>query len=120
VKWYRLAEDQGDSDSQYQLGWCYYNGDGAVQDYGEAMKWLRLAAEQGHADAQYWLGNCYIKIQGEDVGKDWGESYFWFLLAAANGSEKGRELRDLTEEILTSQRREEIQTRARKWFEEHQ
>ena len=47
VKWYRKAADQGDAIAQYQLGRCYYNGEGVQQDYAEAIKLYRKAAEQG-------------------------------------------------------------------------
>ena len=50
----RLAE-QGDADAQYNLGLMYYRGDGATQNYAEAVRWYRLAAEQGghHPSIQY-------------------------------------------------------------------
>ena len=38
---------------------CTTRGDGAPQDYKEAVKWYRLAAEQGDANAQYNLGVMY-------------------------------------------------------------
>ena len=37
--------------AQYNLGVCYYNGDGVAQSYAEAVKWFRKAAEQGYAEA---------------------------------------------------------------------
>ena len=53
------AAEQGDVKSQYTLGVMYMEGQGAPQDYAEALKWFRLAAMQGHADAQHNLGYMY-------------------------------------------------------------
>jgi TPR repeat protein len=43
-------------ESQYSLGLKYYNGDGVVQDYGQAVAWYQKAAGQGDASAQTNLG----------------------------------------------------------------
>ena len=32
-KWFQKAADQGDADSQYNLGSLYYDGHGVTQDY---------------------------------------------------------------------------------------
>ncbi|MEH8027640.1 tetratricopeptide repeat protein [Gallibacterium anatis] len=57
--WQSLAE-QGDANSQYNLGLMYSRGEGVKQDDAEAMKWWRKAAEQGLSIAQYNLGVGYI------------------------------------------------------------
>lgn len=49
---YREAAEQGDAEAQYNLGLCYYNGEGVQQDYTQAVHWWRKAAEQGNARAQ--------------------------------------------------------------------
>ncbi|MDO7635503.1 MAG: SEL1-like repeat protein, partial [Porticoccaceae bacterium] len=41
-----LAE-QGDADAQFALGYNYYAGIGAQQDYKEALKWYQASAAQG-------------------------------------------------------------------------
>jgi TPR repeat protein len=51
VKWYRKAADQGYAAAQYNLGVCYDNGGGVVQDKAEAVKWYRKAADQGNVEA---------------------------------------------------------------------
>ena len=56
--WLPLAE-QGDANTQFNLGNMYYEGKGVKQDYAEAVKWYRKAAEQGKANAQFNLGNMY-------------------------------------------------------------
>ena len=85
-----------------------------VQDDKEAVKWWRKAADQGHADAQYILGLCYAC--GRNVVQDFGEAYFWLLIAAANGDEKAFGNRDDVANQLSQKKREQIQARARKWL----
>ena len=53
MKWYRKAAEQGDAKAQYNLGNCYYFGNGVTENEQEAVKWYRKAAEQGDAKAQY-------------------------------------------------------------------
>ena len=51
--------DQGDAESQYALGYCYFDGDYLKQDYEKASRYLQLAADQGIDEACYYLGLCY-------------------------------------------------------------
>ncbi len=48
--------------SQYNLGWCYDNGQGVTQDREQAVYWYQKAAEQGFAAAQTNLENL-LKAQ---------------------------------------------------------
>ena len=80
VKWLRKAAEQNDAAAQYNLGVCYYDGDGVAKDYVEAVKWFRKAAEQNYAAAQYSLGLCYAEGQG--VAKDQAEAAKWYRKAA--------------------------------------
>ena len=61
----------------------YMEGQGAPQDYAEALKWFRLAAMQGHADAQHNLG--YMYDNGLGVPQDYTNAAIWFLRAAERG-----------------------------------
>ena len=47
VKWWRLAAEAGDVDSQWLVGQCYYHGRGVDRDVATAMVWFRKAAAQG-------------------------------------------------------------------------
>ena len=58
------AAEQGDAESQYELGTRYFLGDDVSQDYAEAAKWFLKAAEQGHIEAQYYLGMLYRDGKG--------------------------------------------------------
>jgi len=72
----RPLADQGDSDSQYKLGFMYEWGLGVSQDSAEAVNWLRKAAEQGHANAQYNLGIMYDG-GSPDIPQDKEEAARW-------------------------------------------
>ena len=74
------AAEQGDPESQYDLGEAHRRGDGVPQDFAEAARWYRMAAEQGHRLAQSSLGLAYRN--GEGVLKDDFEAARWFQLAA--------------------------------------
>ena len=80
--WLPLAE-QGNANTQFNLGNMYYEGKGVKQDYAEAVKWYRKAAEQGKANAQFYLGVNYYKGQG--VKRDLSEAKEWFRKACING-----------------------------------
>ena len=75
----------GDADAQYELGVCYYNGNGIEQNYVEAVKWYRKSAEQGDANAQCCLGYCYE--YGRGVDQNYTEAVKWYRKAAEQGEE---------------------------------
>ncbi|MDG1499144.1 MAG: tetratricopeptide repeat protein, partial [Planctomycetota bacterium] len=54
----------GDTTAQLDLAFAYFQGQGVLQDYKEAVKWYRKAADQGVADAQFSLGVAYENGQG--------------------------------------------------------
>ena len=89
VKYYRLAADQGYANAQYNLGVCYYNGQGVPQDYAQAVKYYRLAADQGLAEAQYNLALCYEKGQG--VAKNLNEAIRLYRMVAATGDDDAKQ-----------------------------
>ena len=65
----------------------YYTGQGAHQDYAEALRWYRKAAEQGYAKAQYNLGLMYAN--GHGVHQDFHLSKEWFGKACDGGVQEG-------------------------------
>ena len=65
----------------------YYTGQGAHQDYAEALRWYRKAAEQGYAEAQYNLGAMYFT--GGGVHQDFHLSKEWFGKACDGGVQEG-------------------------------
>ena len=78
-EWQPLAE-QGDANSQYNLGLLYARGQGVAQDYKQALTWYQKAAEQGVPAAEYNLGVMYANGQGVPVNS--AEASKWFLKAA--------------------------------------
>ena len=38
---YSLKAEQGDAEARYNLGNCYFKGEGVKQDYAEAVKWYK-------------------------------------------------------------------------------
>ena len=67
---YRSDAEQGLAEAQFNLGLCYYNGDGVLQDYNQAAYWFTKAAEQGDASSQYSLGLCYNTGEGVPKSKN--------------------------------------------------
>ena len=84
AKWLKKAAGLGDPNAQYNLGVCYYSGQGVPQDFEEAAKWFRMAADQEFPAAQYNLGLCYAT--GKGVKKNRTEAVKWFRRAADLGN----------------------------------
>lgn len=81
--------ERGDAQAQFDLGCCYLDGEGVMQDHAQAYLWTLLAAMQGHPTAQNNIGYMYEK--GICVEPDREQAILWFLRAASNGSALGRE-----------------------------
>ncbi|KAK8840100.1 hypothetical protein M9Y10_031037 [Tritrichomonas musculus] len=82
MKYFKLAADQNDVNSQYMLGIRYYNDNFIPHDYYQAIYYFTLAAKQNHIESQYYLGEIYI--QGTCTKKDVNKSIYYFTLAAEN------------------------------------
>ena len=78
----KLAE-QGNSNSQYNLGYMYYNGEGIPQDYKKARYWFTKSAEQGNPDAQHKIG--YMYHLGKGVSQDYKKALYWYKKSAKQG-----------------------------------
>ena len=83
VEFYTLAANQGHANAQYNLGACYYNGEGVAKDLSKAVEFYTLAAKQGDAGAQNSLGIFYGTGQG--VVKDLSKAVKFWTLAANQG-----------------------------------
>ena len=70
----------GDVDAQFDLGMCYYEGEGVDIDHTQASIYFQLAAEKGDADAQYSLATLFLK--GEGVEKNTSRALIWYQQAA--------------------------------------
>ena len=62
--------NEKDSQSIFELGKRYAEGDGVDQSWAEAIKWFQKAADQGHARAKRAFRICYANgygVQQSDV-----------------------------------------------------
>jgi Holliday junction DNA helicase RuvB len=80
VKCFAEAAEKGYPDAQNNLGICYANGHGVIEDLGAAVKWWLKAAEQGHALAAFCLGSAYQ--HGAGVTIDQSEAIKWYRKGA--------------------------------------
>eukprot|EP00729_Bicosta_minor_P009568 gene9568-16739_t len=71
VRRFKLAANAGDAKGQFELGLCYENGDGLVQNKKEAEKWYKLAAAQGNVDAVVALAEL---VTIDEVDEEGGSS----------------------------------------------
>mgnify|MGYP000821716804 FL=1 len=83
VEYYKKAIEQGYFLSEFNLGECYYNGDGVEQDLTLAAKWYEKAAERGLKSAQNSIGKCYYF--GEGVEENNEKAVYWCKKAAESG-----------------------------------
>jgi len=67
LKWYRIAAEQGEVWSQFNVGRLYMNGYGVRQDYKQAYFWFGLAAS-GSSDKRpftCWIDEVAAKLTAE-------------------------------------------------------
>lgn len=85
AKHLRSAADLGHAEACDDLGLCYLNGIGGVEEDAEtAVEWFRKAANRGYADGMFHLGKCYYS--GNGVNTDAAEAFKWFQVASDNGA----------------------------------
>ena len=70
----------GESGSQYLLGYYYQHGIKFPQNYVEAEQWYLKAAEQGQVQAQMHLSDMYK--DGVGIKKDPEKAFFWLKKAS--------------------------------------
>ena len=80
----KVLAEQGDAAAQLKVGLMYYNGQGVLQDYAEAIQWFRKSALQGNSFAQSNVGYMYEK--GEGIPQDYLEAAKWYRQAAERGN----------------------------------
>lgn len=109
AKWFRKAAEQGHPTAQFNMGACYWNGQGVTKDHAEGVKWFLKAAKQGDADSQKVLSQCYE--QGDGVSQDLVEAYRWMKLAAAQDYAGAQERCDQIASQLTKEQLQEVNQR---------
>jgi GAF domain/Sel1 repeat len=73
----------GDSTAQYEMGLRFADGDGAPQNYRDAMAWFAKAAANGNDNALWKLGLGYFI--GIGVPQDERKAVVWFKRGANGG-----------------------------------
>ena len=86
-----------DADDAYKTGLKYYYGDGATQDYKEALKWFTKAADQGDAEAQYNVG--VMHEHGRGVAPNYAEAVKWYRKAADQGHQQSKDVLQKLQEL---------------------
>ena len=59
ARWYRLAAEGGDTESQYDLGLMLLLGEGEPKNTEEGLMWLERAGERGDTAVCRLLVDCY-------------------------------------------------------------
>ena len=67
VMQFRKAAEQGEADAQYNLGVCYYNGDGVPQDEVLAYMWYDLASANGLKRAERKKGQLEKRLTRQQI-----------------------------------------------------
>ncbi len=78
-KYFAMAAEQDDANSQCQAGLMAAQGLGTEQDFEQAAHWFKLAAKHGNGQAQFNLGFLYSHGQG--VQEDLVEAYKWYRIS---------------------------------------
>lgn len=68
LKWHRMAADNGNCDSLYDMGLFYLQGEGVKKDAKTAVEYFKKAAAKWHPKSLSALGKCYL--EGIGVEKD--------------------------------------------------
>ena len=84
ANWFKKASDQGLTEAQFRLAYCYEHGQGVAKNDAEALKLYRKVAEAGSVDAQVIIAGLYK--QGLGTGQDYAEAARWFTKAAEVGN----------------------------------
>lgn len=79
----RAWANDGDADSQFELGLRLLTGEGVPKNEAEGVKWMEKAAAQKHLRAQFVMGSLYE--DGVGVGRDPAKAFEWYRKSAQNG-----------------------------------
>jgi len=75
--------ENGNAESQYNIGNMFTKGNGTGIDLKQAVSWYEKAASQGHIKAAYKLGLAHY--EGAGVRKSGKQALKWFSIAADDG-----------------------------------
>jgi TPR repeat protein len=80
-EWATKAAEGGDKKGQYLMGYAYDQGEGAEQNWVEALRWYQLAAAQGSETSMNNIG-CIHEVGGFGVPQNLELALHWFRKAA--------------------------------------
>jgi TPR repeat protein len=101
------------STAQYQLGNCYYKGNGVKQDYDQAFEWFQKAAKRNE-EAKVMLAECYLNGSGVEKNLVQG---FKLLEEVVKKQNDALAQFELAIRYLFCKELEENRSQAIKWFE---
>ncbi|RHZ67566.1 hypothetical protein Glove_300g26 [Diversispora epigaea] len=82
------SAEEGNSEGQFRLGYCYEHGIGTTKDKEKAFQWYLKSAEGGNSNGQDNLGHCYRN--GIGTTKDDEKAFMWYLKSAEGGNTEGQ------------------------------
>ncbi len=112
--WWAMAAEQGDLESQFNVGQSYRLGLGAEKDEAKAFALMLKAAQGGFAPAQSRIGLAYAT--GEGVALDPIEAARWFELAALGGDAPAAANWARAKTAMSPAQQSEASRRAREWL----
>ena len=87
VALFKLAAEKGDPAAMYNLGHCYFHGEGVKMNVNTAFSWYKKAAKAGDVDSMVMLAECYE--YGDGTEENPKEAFAWYSKAAALGDATG-------------------------------
>ena len=86
-KWFKIAAENGHSDSMYFVGGFYLSGTGIERNPLESEKWMLKAAQRGNKDAQQALVLFYRDGAGEPaVPRNAAKAKYWQDITEGRGA----------------------------------
>ena len=80
---YRQQALEEDLMAMNNMGVCYAQGIGVVENHATAFEWYMKAATLGDIYACYNVAECYYL--GDGVEQDYEKALHWYLIAAEKG-----------------------------------
>jgi hypothetical protein len=108
-----MGAEQGDKDSQYDLGMKLKKGDGVPRSLSESAQWFAKSAQQGQMAAQFELAQMYAK--GEGLKRDVVLAYAWYNVAIMNGHYPASKPRDVLAKTMNADEIAEAEQLSSMW-----
>lgn len=113
----RQRAQAGDADAQFELAAKYATGEGAAQDYAQAVNWFRRAAEAGQVLAAATLAAYYRT--GRGVSPDNVSAYAWSAIAEQEGDLASRHHLAVLRSRMTRAQISAAESRVAAWRQAH-